>query len=214
MKTQTPTRGKARFRTGAIRIGGRQTADWVGHGRTHSRIQLRMIRGAHVLIYSQNAEADRAFLRDTLKLPSVDAGQGWLIFALPPGEVSVHPSEENDQHELYLTCDDVAVFASAMKDAGITCSTIEEQRWGFAGATDPAGRRKARRLSAQAPAGAGLSLAAPQRRGPFCCEPCSNLPFTHRAAVPQIGTAVSLSSMELPNPYKLFLLLCDSDHTM
>src|SRR5262245_63414153 len=61
-----------------------------------------MIHGAHVIIYSKDAEADRAFLRDVLKYQSVDAGRGWLIFALPPAEVAVHPSDQNDVHELFL----------------------------------------------------------------------------------------------------------------
>jgi hypothetical protein len=61
-----------------------------------------MINGAHAIIYSTHAEADRAFFADVLKLPSVDAGGGWLIFGLPPAEVAVHPSGENDKHELYL----------------------------------------------------------------------------------------------------------------
>ena len=58
-----------------------------------------MINGAHVVVYSKDAEADKAFLRDVLDLRSVDAGHGWLIFGLPPAEVAVHPSDENDRHE-------------------------------------------------------------------------------------------------------------------
>ena len=61
-----------------------------------------MISGAHVILYSKDAEADRAFLRDVLAFKSVDAGHGWLIFALPPAEAAVHPSEEGDACELYL----------------------------------------------------------------------------------------------------------------
>ena len=66
-----------------------------------------MIIGAHSIIYSRNAEADRAFLRDVLDFPNVDVGHGWLIFGLPPSEVAVHPSAENDQHEFYLMSDDI-----------------------------------------------------------------------------------------------------------
>src|SRR5262245_31803684 len=58
----------------------------------------------HSIIYSKNAEADRKFLRDVLKLTNVDVGHGWLIFGLPPAEVAVHPSEKNDVHEFYLMC--------------------------------------------------------------------------------------------------------------
>ena len=61
-----------------------------------------MIFGAHVIVYSKDATADRALLRDILRFSSVDAGHGWLIFALPPTEVAVHPAEDNDRHELYF----------------------------------------------------------------------------------------------------------------
>lgn len=66
-----------------------------------------MITGAHTVIYTTNAEADRAFLRDVLELAHVDAGEGWLIFALPPSEVAVHPAKANDGSELYLLTDNV-----------------------------------------------------------------------------------------------------------
>jgi hypothetical protein len=89
-----------------------------------------MISAAHVIIYSKNAEADRAFFRDVLKYPSVDAGHGWLIFALPPAEVAVHPSDENDVHELYFMCDDVQAFIADMNARHVECSHIDEQRWG------------------------------------------------------------------------------------
>src|SRR5262245_54029341 len=90
----------------------------------------RMIHGAHVIIYSKDAEADRAFFRDVLKYDSVDAGHGWLIFALPPAEVAVHPSEENDVHELFLMCDDVQALIAEMKMKHVECSPVDEQRWG------------------------------------------------------------------------------------
>jgi hypothetical protein len=89
-----------------------------------------MITGAHVIIYSKDADKDRDFIRDVLKFPHVDAGHGWLIFALPPAEVAVHPAEENDAHEFYLLCEDVKGFVAEMKKAKIGCSAIEEQRWG------------------------------------------------------------------------------------
>ena len=89
-----------------------------------------MIYGAHVIIYSTNEEADRAFFRDVLKYPFADAGHGWLIFALPPAELAVHPSEENDVHEFYLMCDDVHALVAEMHGRNVTCSAIEEQRWG------------------------------------------------------------------------------------
>ena len=89
-----------------------------------------MIHGAHVIIYSKDPEADRAFFRDVLKYESVDAGHGWLIFALPPAEVAVHPSDENDAHELFLMCDDVQGFIAAMGEQMVKCSSVDEQRWG------------------------------------------------------------------------------------
>jgi len=89
-----------------------------------------MIHGAHVIIYSKDSEADRAFFRDVLNYESVDAGQGWLIFALPPAEVAVHPSEDNDVHELFLMCDDIQALIAEMKQKKVTCSPIDEQRWG------------------------------------------------------------------------------------
>jgi hypothetical protein len=89
-----------------------------------------MIHGAHVIVYSRDAEADRAFLRDVLGFPSVDAGRGWLIFALPPAEVAVHPGEENDKHELYLMCDDVGALREAMAQRGVACGPVHEQPWG------------------------------------------------------------------------------------
>ncbi len=90
-----------------------------------------MILGAHVVVYSKDATADRAFLQDVLGLPSVDAGHGWLIFALPPAEVAVHPVEENGgRHELYFMCDDLKAEISILREKGIECSEVQEARWG------------------------------------------------------------------------------------
>ena len=90
-----------------------------------------MIVGAHSIVYSANAAADREFFREVLGLPHVDAGDGWLIFGLPPAEVAVHPSEENDVHELYLMCDDVAAFVAAMKERRVTCGPVMNRGWGL-----------------------------------------------------------------------------------
>ena len=89
-----------------------------------------MIFGAHVIVYSKDADADRAFFRDILGLKSVDAGHGWLIFALPPGEAAFHPDEKNDRHELYFMCDDLKAEMSALKKKGVACSDIHNERWG------------------------------------------------------------------------------------
>jgi hypothetical protein len=90
-----------------------------------------MLSGAHSIIYSKNADADREFLRDVLGLPNVDVGGGWLIFGLPPAELAVHPSSESDRHELYLICDDVEAFVNAMKSHGIDCTPVKDQGWGL-----------------------------------------------------------------------------------
>jgi hypothetical protein len=90
-----------------------------------------MIIGAHSIIYSTNPEADRAFLRDALRLPSVDVGGGWLIFGLPPAEVAVHPSEKNDVHEFYLMCGDVEALIADMRRRGFACGPVQNQGWGL-----------------------------------------------------------------------------------
>jgi hypothetical protein len=90
-----------------------------------------MIIGAHSVIYSTQPEADRAFLRDVLKLAHVDVGGGWLIFGLPPAEVAVHPSAKNDVHEFYLMCDDIQEFVSAMAAQNIACEHVQNQGWGM-----------------------------------------------------------------------------------
>jgi catechol 2,3-dioxygenase-like lactoylglutathione lyase family enzyme len=89
-----------------------------------------MIFGAHVVIYSKDAAADRAFFRDVLGFSSVDAGHGWLIFALPPAEVAVHPTEGAAAHEFYLMCDDLHAEIEALKKKGVACSEVQEARWG------------------------------------------------------------------------------------
>jgi len=90
-----------------------------------------MIHGAHVIIFSKDADADRAFFRDVLKYPFADAGHGWLIFALPPAEVAVHPASKNGVHELYLMCDDVHALIAEMKRKKVKCSPVHEERWGL-----------------------------------------------------------------------------------
>jgi len=90
-----------------------------------------MIRGAHVVLYSTDAEADRAFFRDVLDYPSVDAGQGWLIFALPPAELAIHPADADGVHELFLMCDDVEAFVEQMAEHGVARSDLRRERWGL-----------------------------------------------------------------------------------
>lgn len=90
-----------------------------------------MINGAHVILYSQDAEADRAFIRDVLGFPGVDAGGGWLVFKLPPAEVAVHPTDGPPQHELFLMCDDLDSQLGEFRARGIEITRpVSEQRWG------------------------------------------------------------------------------------
>ena len=89
-----------------------------------------MITGAHVIVYSRDSDADRAFFRDVLEYPHVDAGGGWLIFKLPPGEVAVHPSE-GASHELYLMCDDVNTTVEQLAGKGVSCGPVSDQGWGL-----------------------------------------------------------------------------------
>ncbi len=89
-----------------------------------------MISGAHVIVHSKNAELDRAFFRDILGFKSVDAGHGWLIFALPPGEAAFHPSDENGAHELYFMCDDLKAEMASLAKKNVKCAEVQETRWG------------------------------------------------------------------------------------
>jgi len=91
-----------------------------------------MITGVHALIYTKDAEKDRAFFRDVLGFPTVDAGEGWLIFALPPGEMGVHPVHDREKHELYLMCDDVNKTVGELKAKGVNFTGgIKDEGWGL-----------------------------------------------------------------------------------
>ena len=90
-----------------------------------------LISGVHVLLYSHDADADRAFFKDVLGLDSVDSGGGWLIFALPPAELAVHPTEEEDEHELYLLCEDIEATVQSLERRKVPITRpFEEARWG------------------------------------------------------------------------------------
>lgn len=89
-----------------------------------------MITGSHVILYSRNADADRAFFVDVLEYPHVDAGGGWLIFKLPPGEVAVHPADARS-HELYLMCDDVNATVEQLAGKGVSCAPVSDEGWGL-----------------------------------------------------------------------------------
>ena len=96
-----------------------------------------MITGAHVLLFSNDADADRAFVRDVLGFRSVDAGHGWLIFALPPSELAVHPADSPAEPgsevgaSFYLMCGDVRAFSKAMESRHVKCAPVVTERWGL-----------------------------------------------------------------------------------
>ena len=91
-----------------------------------------MINGIHTIVFSPEAEKVRAFFADVLGLPSVDAGGGWLIFALPPAELAVHPADGAGRHELYLMCDDIQVTVAELRDKGVEVAReVSDQGWGL-----------------------------------------------------------------------------------
>ena len=89
-----------------------------------------MINGAHVVLYTKDAEADRAFFRDVLGFDNVDAGHGWLIFALPPAELAMHPAEHRDRAELYLMCDDLKAEIAELLKKDVVFEEPHQERWG------------------------------------------------------------------------------------
>jgi catechol 2,3-dioxygenase-like lactoylglutathione lyase family enzyme len=92
---------------------------------------MAMITGMHAVVYTRNAEADRAFFKDVLGFAAVDAGGGWLIFAAPPSELACHPAESNGRHELYIMCDDVRAEMTRLAEKGIACGPLREEKWGL-----------------------------------------------------------------------------------
>jgi catechol 2,3-dioxygenase-like lactoylglutathione lyase family enzyme len=91
-----------------------------------------VISGVHAIVFSQDAERARAFFRDTLGLSFVDAGGGWLIFALPSAELAAHPSDTEPRHELYLMCEDIHAAVAELTEKGVEFATkIADERWGL-----------------------------------------------------------------------------------
>jgi predicted enzyme related to lactoylglutathione lyase len=91
-----------------------------------------VITGVHAIVFSQEAEQVRAFLKDVLGLSSVDAGGGWLIFALPPAELAVHPADGDGRHELYLMCDDIHATLAELRGKGVgVARDVTDQGWGL-----------------------------------------------------------------------------------
>jgi catechol 2,3-dioxygenase-like lactoylglutathione lyase family enzyme len=89
-----------------------------------------MIFGAHTIVFTQDAQADRAFFRDVLAMDCIDSGGGWLIFAMPPSEIAFHPTNGANVNELYLLCDDLAEEMVRLEAKGVTFSDVAEERWG------------------------------------------------------------------------------------
>ena len=112
-----------------------------------------MITGAHVILYTRDAAADREFFTNVLNFPHVDAGHGWLIFALPPSEVAMHPADQ-PSHELYLMTDDIHAFVASMETKKVECTTIHEGRWGSV-------------VTVTLPSGAKLGVYQPKHASPF-----------------------------------------------
>jgi catechol 2,3-dioxygenase-like lactoylglutathione lyase family enzyme len=91
-----------------------------------------VINGVHVIVYSGDADADRAFLRDVLGYPHIDGGGGWLIFKAPPAELAVHPTEGPGSHELYLMCDDITATVAELTAKGVEfAAPVSDQGWGL-----------------------------------------------------------------------------------
>ena len=119
---------------------------------------MATINGAHMIVYSANAEADRAFLRDVLGFPHVDVGQGWLIFALPASEIAIHPADSSGEHEIYLMVDDVKAFVTSMAGRGVRCTEPRDQGWGVL-------------TSLSLPGGGALGVYEPRHARPTWSEP-------------------------------------------
>jgi len=90
-----------------------------------------MINGAHVIIYSKDTEADKAFFRDVLKFLHADVGGGRLFFRLPPSDLALHESDNNDVHQIWLMTDDVEAEVARLKQAGVSCEATADRGWGI-----------------------------------------------------------------------------------
>jgi len=99
-----------------------------------------MITGAHVMIFTKDEAADRAFFRDVLEIPSIDSGGGWLIFKLPDSEMGVHSHSDNDMHKLYFICENLDASIAELAEKGVTCDEPTGASWGrFTGVPLPGG---------------------------------------------------------------------------
>jgi catechol 2,3-dioxygenase-like lactoylglutathione lyase family enzyme len=124
-----------------------------------------MIIGTHILFYTRDADADRAFLRDVLGFKNVDVGHGWLIFKMPPAEGAVHPAEKDQaggspeapgmvHSEVYFMCDDIRAEMKNLRAKGVECSPVQHERWGD-------------RTGFQLPSGAFVGMYQPKHKTAF-----------------------------------------------
>jgi hypothetical protein len=120
-----------------------------------------------MIVYSANADADRAFLRDVLGFPHVDVGGGWLIFGLPSSEIAIHPAQNNGEHEIYLMVDDVRTFVASMAGRGLSCTDPRDQGWGVL-------------TSLTLPGGGQLGVYEPRHARPASVEPLKRKATTRR----------------------------------
>jgi predicted enzyme related to lactoylglutathione lyase len=117
-----------------------------------------VITGAHAIIFTPDPEGVRAFVRDVLGFASVDAGEGWLVFALPPAELAAHPAEDDCRHELYLICDDIEATVDELKRKGVEfVRPISDEGWGL-------------RTAFAIPGGGELALYEPHHPSPLTSE--------------------------------------------
>lgn len=128
------------------------------------------IIGMHALICVKRAAQVRRFFQTVLKWPAVDAGHGWLIFAAPPAELAVHPSEGTPYHELYLLCDDLKGTIAELKRKGVRCSRPTEQRWGMV-------------TSIRLPGGVTLGLYEPRHSLAIARSPAPTRPASRRRTI-------------------------------
>jgi catechol 2,3-dioxygenase-like lactoylglutathione lyase family enzyme len=149
-----------------------------------------MITGAHTIIFSTNADADRAFLRDVLEFTNIDLGGGWLVFGLPPAELAVHPASENGAQEFYLMCDDVQAFIAKMETHGVACDPVHDERWGrLTRVTMPSGAplrvyepRHARPPQANPSPAARKPAKQPAAKKPAAKKPAAKKPAAKKSA--------------------------------
>jgi catechol 2,3-dioxygenase-like lactoylglutathione lyase family enzyme len=126
-----------------------------------------MITGVHAIVYSKQAEKLRDFFRDVLGFPFVDAGHDWLLFALPPAELGVHPTREEGSHEFYLICDDIIATLAELRAKGVEqAEPISEQPWGLLAAIRIPGEDRLRIYEPRHPTAVGKGGGAPAGASP------------------------------------------------